>query len=286
LTLRRRRAKIAAKHGGRADMGWKTGIGVAAAIATFPAMMMVQRAGAQQASENGFLDAAYFDLVDVLPPAPTKEEPRGVADREIFKLTRQLEGTPRWTMAVGDVASDPAALLRDFSCAADMNFTPQNAPKTTALLQRASVDTARETNELKAYYRRVRPFTIDKGNICEPATPELAKSFDYPSGHATRAWTWGLILAELIDDRAAPILARARAYGESRVVCGSHNASAIEAGRLSASATLDVVRTEQAFGDAMAAARVEMKTLRKTVAKPSAQACSDEALLVSQPVMR
>lgn len=260
-------------------MGWKLR---AAGLAAILAVPMVAIAAAPGGS---FLDEGYFHVMDVLPPAPIKDEPRGVADREIFKLTRKLKGSDRWTLAVNDIASDPASLLRDFSCAAGLNLTPQNAPKTTALLEKASRDTARESNIVKDFYRRQRPFLIDQGEVCEP-TDELAHSFDYPSGHATRGWTWGLILAEILHERASPILTRARAYGESRVVCGAHNASAVEAGRLSASATLDVVRTEQSYADAVVAARAELAAVRRMSAPPSASACSAEEILTEQPVMR
>lgn len=260
-------------------MGWKLR---AAAVAAVLALPMV---AAIAAGTGGFLDDGYFDVIDVLPAAPIKEEPRGVADREIFKLTRQLKGSARWDMAVNDIATDTASLMRDFSCAAALNLTPQSAPKTAALLEKASRDTARESKAVKDFYRRQRPFLIDQGETCQPPA-ELAGSFDYPSGHATLGWTWGLILAEIVHERASPILTRARAYGESRVVCGVHNASAVEAGRLSASATLDVVRTEQAYGDAVVAARAELAALRKASAPPSPSACSAEEILSEQPIMR
>lgn len=260
-------------------MGWKLRAGAAISV-LIAAPMMVAAADTRPT----FLDEGYFDVMNVLPPAPIKEEPRGVADREIFKLTRQLKGTPRWDLAVNDVASDSASLLRDFSCAAALPLTPQTAPRTTALLEKASRDTARETNAVKDFYRRQRPFQIDQGETCEPASG--VTGFDYPSGHATRGWTWGLILAEILHERASPILSRARAYGESRVVCGVHNASAIEAGRMTAEATLAVVRTEQSYADAVAAARAELTALRRTATPPSASACSAEEILVEQPVMR
>ena len=250
---------------------------------------MVATAGiavAQQDANNSFLAAGYFDLIDIVPPAPIKEEARGIADREIFKLTRKLKGTPRWDMAIKDVPGDTASMMRDFSCAVQVNLTPQNAPKTAALLEKASRDTARETNELKNFYRRQRPFLIDQGETCEPQSGFEPTSFDYPSGHATRGWTWAMVLGEALHERAAPIMARGRAYGESRIVCGVHNASAIEAGRLSASATLDVVRTERAYETAVEAVRAELLALRKTGAGPSPQSCAAEEGLVSQPIMR
>jgi len=250
------------------------------------AMLATAGVALAQAEDNAFLAAGYFDLIDIIPPAPIKEEARGIADREIFKLTRRLKGTPRWDMALNDVAGDGASMMRDFSCAAQINMTPQNAPKTAALLEKASRDTVRETNELKNFYRRQRPFLIDQGETCEPQSGFGPMSFDYPSGHATRGWTWALILGEILHQRAAPIMARGRAFGESRIVCGVHNASAVEAGRLAASATLDVVRTERSYEIAVLAARAELVALGKASTPPSPQYCSAEEALVTQPITR
>lgn len=258
-------------------MGWKLRMGMLLSMAV-PMVAIAADAA------PGFLDDGYFNVIDVLPPAPIKEEPRGVADREIFKLTRSLKGSQRWQMAVGDIPADTASMMRDFSCAAALDLTPQNAPKTAALLEKASRDTVRETDAVKSYYRRQRPFQIDQGETCQPIA-EIT-GYDYPSGHATRGWTWGLVLAEVLHERAAPILARARAFGDSRIVCGAHNASAVEAGRMSASATMDVVRTEQAYADAVAAARRELAALRKASTPPSPSACSAEEALVGQPILR
>ncbi|MDB5685880.1 MAG: Acid phosphatase [Rhizorhabdus sp.] len=260
-------------------MAWKLRAAWALAIVTAaPAVVVAAGEG------PSFLDDGYFDVIDILPPAPIKEEPRGVADREIFKLTRSLKGSQRWQLAINDVAGDTASLMRDFSCAAALNLTPQNAPKTAALLEKATRDTERETNAVKNFYRRQRPFQIDQGETCQPQA-EIT-GYDYPSGHATRGWTWGLVLAEALHERAAPILSRARAYGESRIVCGAHNASAVEAARLSATATMDIVRTEQAYDDAVRAARNELLALRKTSTPPSPSACSAEEALVGQPILR
>jgi acid phosphatase (class A) len=153
-----------------------------------------------------------------------------------------------------------------------------------ALLEKASRDTAREANAVKDFYRRPRPFQIDAGETCEPAAG--ITGFDYPSGHATRGWTWGLILSEIVHERAAPILSRARVFGESRIVCGVHNASAVEAGRMTAEATLNVVRTEQSYASAVIAARGELAALRKASTPPPAPTCSAEEILMEQPILR
>ncbi|KQN33030.1 acid phosphatase [Sphingomonas sp. Leaf38] len=241
-------------------------------------------AGAQQAlGPAGYLNPGAFDVLAVLPPAPKPSDPRGIADRAIFKATRALEGSPRWAMATNDVKLAPADLFRDFSCSMGIAMTPKNAPRTAALLRRAMVDTARQTGIAKTFYRRQRPFLIDRGPICQPAA-EVADSYDYPSGHTTAGWTMATLLAQIAPDHATALLARGRAYGESRIVCGVHNASAVEAGRLSASSTLTALQGDPAFTADLAAARQEIAALRQTrgVARPNTALCTREAALVAQ----
>ncbi|MET0376876.1 MAG: phosphatase PAP2 family protein, partial [Rhizorhabdus sp.] len=223
-----------------------------------------------------FLPDGYLTLIDVVLPAPIPQEPRGVADREIFKLTRALKGTARWNMAVSDVPSDAASLMRGFACATRINMTPANAPKTVGLLEKASRDAGRQVIQLKSFYKKKRPFMLDAGESCEPQTDELSISYDYPSGHAAKGWIWGLILAEVVDDRAGPILARARAYGESRVVCGVHNASAIEAGRMVAASTMAVIHTEPPYRDAVLASRGVLAALGQIGTPPGGPRCAAE----------
>lgn len=239
-----------------------------------------------QAGPPPFLDEGYLTLIDVVPPAPIPQEPRGQADRDVYKATRLLANSERWSMAVADQGGDAATMMRAFSCAARLSITPQTAPRTAALIERASRDVVREANELRAYYKRRRLFLTEAGTTCVVPDDSLRMSYDYPSADAARGWSWALILAEILHERAAPILARGRAYGESGVVCGTHSMSAVEAGRLTASTTLAVVRTEQAYADAVVAARNELVALQRGGAMPSAQSCASEELLVTQPIFR
>lgn len=69
-------------------------------------------AGAQQAfGPAGYLKPGAFDVLAVLPPAPKPTDPRGLADRAIFRMTRSLQGSPRWVMATNDVSLAPADLF-------------------------------------------------------------------------------------------------------------------------------------------------------------------------------
>ncbi|MET4898195.1 phosphatase PAP2 family protein [Sphingomonadaceae bacterium jetA1] len=233
-----------------------------------------------------YLPKGTFDLLAILPPAPRPDDIRGRADREIFRKTRKLIGTPRWAMATNDVQLDDDHMARDFSCALGVTLTPQAAPATIRLIENAGSDTARGTGIAKNYYKRQRPYLIDKGPTCQPAS-ELQGSYDYPSGHTTAGWTWATLLAELAPDRATQILARGRAFGESRIVCGAHNASAVEGGRLSATVTLTALSQSPDFQRDLAAARAELDALRRDPAtpRPDAAQCRREAALVAQPIL-
>lgn len=237
---------------------------------------------------GGYLAPGEFDVSRVIEPAPRRGDPRYDTDRRIFRATRRLVGSPRWVLATSDADNSVEALLHDFSCAVGVAMTPANSPKLVAVVRRAAIDTSRQTRLAKEIYKRSRPFTIDKGPICQPQS-ELydAKarrmSYDYPSGHTTWGWTWALILSSIAPDRAQRILERGRAYGDSRFVCGAHNESAVEAGMLSASATMAIVNTKPEYQKDLAAARTELMALRASA--PPVRGCEVEAGLLSQRVM-
>lgn len=220
------------------------------------------------------------DAARILPPAPATGSSREARDQEIFKTTRASEGSPRWALAQNDVPTLPQAMLKNFSCAVGAELTPQNAPKLTAMLGRVGLDAGRQVAAVKDVFKRKRPYLIDDGNICVPKSDSLAASPDYPSGHATWGWSIGLILAEIAPDRATPILARGRAFGESRVVCGVHTVSAVEAGRTNGGALVATLHGDPQFRADLEAARTEVAALRKTAAAEPA-ACAVEAELVA-----
>jgi acid phosphatase (class A) len=234
---------------------------------------------------QGYLPPDSFDIRAVLPAAPTQGDPRYDADRAIFKTTRSLVGTPRWDLATNDVKTGSADMMADFSCAVGVSLTPQNAPRLKTLVETAGRDTGHSSHIAKIHFQRLRPFQIDDGVTCQPKE-ELANSFDYPSGHTTWGWTWAQILADLAPDRATAILARGRAYGESRIVCGVHNASAVQYGYMAAAATLAAVRSSSQYQTDLAVARKELAALRKNGAAPNAAICQAEADLVAQNIYR
>jgi acid phosphatase (class A) len=111
-----------------------------------------------------------------------------------------------------------------------------------------------------------------------PKTDGLTHNGSYPSGHSTLSWAWGLVLAELAPDRASQIMARARGIGDSRVVCGVHYLSDVEAGRLVGASLVAAEHGQAAFRADMDRARAELDALRSGPrAAPTNCAAQDEA---------
>jgi acid phosphatase (class A) len=199
----------------------------------------------------------------------------------MFRNTRKLKDSPRWALAQNDDST--AGLVKDMSCALGVELTRQNAPKFMSMIPRIGRDASRATNLPKNLFKRKRPFLIDNGPICIDRNGGIAGSFDYPSGHNTFSWAVGLILAELAPDRATDILVRARAFGDSRLVCGVHNMSAVEMGRLNGSILTAALHGSAEFRSDMDGAREEIAAARKAGPAPDPAACAKEAELLNSP---
>jgi len=251
-----------------------TGHGVAPAA---PAPM----APAPRGPQYYLTGPAVPDTLRILPPAPQAGDARYEADRQMFKATRKLEGSPRWALALND--DNGGLYLKDLSCALGVELTRQNAPKFLTLYSRVARESTRATNAPKDAMKRLRPFLVDKGPTCIDQTGSIKDSYDYPSGHVTFSWSEALILAELAPDRATDILIRARAFGESRLVCGVHNMSAVESGRTNASVLVAALHGSPEFRADLEAARSEIAAARKAGPAPDPAQCAKDAELLKSP---
>ncbi|QNJ99827.1 acid phosphatase [Dyella telluris] len=222
---------------------------------------------------------ATLQTAELLPAAPRAGTARYEADRQVFLATRTLEGTPRWTLAQQDVDYATPRLLADFSCAMGTPLDATRLPRLAALVDATSTAADASTGPAKKANQRQRPFVIDKGATCQ-STERLTNSFDYPSGHATRGWAVGLVLAELAPDRATDLLLRARAFADSRVVCGVHNLSAIDAGAMNGAAVVAVLHASAPFQASLDDAKKELAAYRGTAAAMPATPCAAEKALI------
>lgn len=212
---------------------------------------------------HGYLDkGAAPDASAFLPPPPAPGSLREQADVEAYRTSRALEGNERWRQAAADNEIETPSAPRTFDAALGVSFDPQKTPTLAILLGRMLGDLETIQTPAKTGYFRPRPFVTEPAATCFAPEPWLARSGSYPSGHAALGWAWALVLSEMAPDRADAILARGLAYGESRMICGVHYASDVEAGRLVGAAMVARLKAEPEFQRDFAQARRELQGQR------------------------
>ena len=210
----------------------------------------------------------------ILPPPPVAGSTADKLDNETYASTRKLAGTPRGDLA----ARDAVQYVQAFDCPLGIKLE-SGPPEVGKLFLRVGRDASAITNLAKDHFKHDRPFIKPNGPICtENDRAGLIKSYSYPSGHTTYSWAMGLILAEIAPDKASEILARARAFGESRVVCGVHTVSDVEEGRTNGSALVASLHSNAEFQADLAAAKAALAAARAAPhPAPDAGQCRIEA---------
>ena len=275
----------AAATGAAILVGGAAGVGLAAAdpeASTFPGRPAPQETYKGVA---GYLPkGAAPDAAQFLNPPPDPDSPLQAADETEFQQTRKLADGPRGRLAAADADLELPSGAQAFDCAVGARLDPATTPTLLKLMARIRADAAQVYNQGKENWRRPRPFAGRDVETCVlPA--ERPKGYSYPSGHSTIGWAWALALAEVEPERASQILARGRAFGESRIVCGVHWESDVEAGRTSGAALFAVLSTDRAFQADLANARAELARAR-AASLPSEAQCRAEQGALNIPIYR
>lgn len=210
-------------------------------------------------------------------PPPAAGSPEAARDLAVAQGVPAGKDSPRWQLAASDDALVFPKAFDTFACA--LGFTPSEArtPHLATLIRRVGADAGRMASEAKEVWPRQRPFLELGQPICIPeARDRLAHSGSYPSGHAAIGWGVALVLSELVPGRAEAILARGLAYGQSRVICGVHWPSDVEAGQRVAAAALATTRRDPVYQAQYTLAAREIAA-GKLQPPPSPEACAAEA---------
>ena len=253
----------------------------------------VRSAGAQpplaQPADTPYLDPAMLPQgAAILPPPPPAGSPALLLDQQVFLRSRLVkqQDPKRWALATSDARLDDDHLLAAFACALGILPDRDATPSLYRLLDRAAPDTRPQTEAAKTHFARLRPYVGNHQPICVARFTTLMHSPAYPSGHATLGMSLALILTELAPDRSGALMARGRTFGESRIVCGVHWLSDVQAGYLNAAALVATLHSSASFRADLEQARIEVATARGQAPKHAdADACAVEQAAAAHSIL-
>ena len=203
--------------------------------------------------ELHYLDPADYLPQRVLALPPARESAAEAAELAEVKSTIAAASAERRAQATWDADhEDPTA----FNAVLGRDLT--KLPATWDLLVTVQDEAYALTGRAKEAFARMRPYSIDASvQTCTKEDPgKPAKS--YPSGHAAVGYSVGWTLARLLPDYAPYILDRARDYAESRVICGVHFRSDLEASHVLATLVAERMLADPRLADKIAKARAEL----------------------------
>jgi acid phosphatase (class A) len=207
--------------------------GAAAAAALSPAELNEE--------VKGYLQPSDLDLGDLLPPPPAPDSAQDKADVALLRAMIANGGEARWQKALADDASVYDRFADQLGIMPDR----KRLPRLVRLLNRVSEDVLAATSKAKKRHPRPRPFQrFALARVCGEKTPPKPEASpttgtSYPSGHASLSWAVALVMMEAAPMQAGTLISRAAGYGNSRVVCGLHFPSDVEAGRITGAAIVD-----------------------------------------------
>jgi len=138
-------------------------------------------------------------------------------------------------------------------------FDLAKLPATAKLMAEVDNEQSVAANIVKHYFRRNRPWAIDPSLVACDYKPNAPPLTSYPSGHATLSYSQGYILAQLMPEKAQAILDRASEYAYSRVVCGAHYPSDIEASHVLGTELAMLMLQNPGFAAQVQASKAELR---------------------------
>ncbi|BCH08113.1 phosphatase PAP2 family protein [Mesorhizobium sp. 2RAF45] len=216
-------------------------------------LLLVIGSAARAEDAKPFVTNKDIDLTMILPPPPANDSAQTKAELGEV-LTLQVTRTPE--MAASAVADSEENVWR-FANVMGPNFNKEKLPKFSAFFDRVVETEGAVVDPAKDVWKRPRPHQLS--DLVKPAV-KLSSSGSWPSGHATVGTMMGIILADMVPEKRAGIMARAAEYAHNREVGGIHYASDVEMGKISGSVIAAVLLNRDDFKAEYEVARAELRS--------------------------
>lgn len=216
-------------------------------------LLLVIGSAAQAEDAKPFVTNKDIDLTMILPPPPANDSAQTKAELGEV-LTLQVTRTPE--MVASAVADSEENVWR-FANVMGPNFNKEKLPKFSAFFDRVVETEGAVVDPAKDVWKRPRPHQLS--DLVKPVV-KLSSSGSWPSGHATVGTMMGIILADMVPEKRAEIMARAAEYAHNREVGGIHYASDVEMGKISGSVIAAVLLNRDDFKAEYEVARAELRS--------------------------
>ncbi len=196
----------------------------------------------------------YLAPAQILPPPPAADS---VLTREEIAEVKAwvAKTTPEQkALAAKDALNKTASFFSDTITGFDLS----KLPATKELFDQVRFTENQQAKVFKNYFKRSRPYVTDPTISLCVAAESGGERQSYPSGHATMAYSMGVVLAHLIEPQAVAIMARTQLYAENRIRCGVHHRSDIVAGQVLGTLVATQLLQSAEFQKMFAASRQEL----------------------------
>jgi acid phosphatase (class A) len=203
-----------------------------------------------------FILPEQLDVASILPNPPSDNSTQALA--ELAEVHR-LQDTRQTAQIAHAKADDAEEDIFVFKNVLGDKFSPANLPLTALLSAHVHNDEGVIVGPAKKYFHRLRPFNFQSSvkPVCK--TNSNIDDYSYPSGHSTTGYLEALVLTMIVPEKRDAILERADDYAYSRVVCGVHYRTDVEASKSVAYAMIGVIMNNPQFKEELKAARSETR---------------------------
>ncbi|HET7084343.1 MAG TPA: phosphatase PAP2 family protein [Rhizomicrobium sp.] len=210
-------------------------------------------AAVSAAEDDGWINRV--DVERIVPPPPAQGS--RIEQNEIAEIYRvQAAAAPAAKELAGrDNDIENPSIFKDVI---GSGWDMSKLPKTRFLMGEIGKVDRIESGKAKKIFHRPRPWMADpKIQTCAPH-PDGPQLNSYPSGHAMLGYEIGVVIAALIPEKSQAILARAKLYGENRILCGFHFRSDVTAGEKFGTVLAEAMLKQPRFHAAFLEARSEL----------------------------
>jgi acid phosphatase (class A) len=204
------------------------------------------------AFESNLVTREQVDAVKLLPPPPAIGS---LAQQRDMQADIQAEKDRTPEQAAKAVADNEISVFR-FADILGPHFTAAELPITSKFFQQVIELQRVILIPTKDVWNRPRPFIT---NPDLHPVGELPTNGSYPSGHSHFGYLSGILLGQMVPEKAAELMVRAVEYDDNRVLAGVHYPTDVEASRRVAAATAVVLLANPIFRSELATVKAELR---------------------------